>query len=126
MECRKASKGEISFVMTSSTYMNINKMITTVRKCKNNKEDKEKIIGELMQNAVNGLRRGSPPTPKLYYFYRRGGNYVQNRKIAENEVPMFINILTKMKNTVENFKKTDLKFIYVCFNLKRDLKFFEK
>ena len=74
LKCRKASKGEISFVMTSSTYMNINKMITTVRKCKNNKEDKEKINGELMQNAVNGLRRGSPPTPKLYYFYRRGGN----------------------------------------------------
>ena len=72
LECRKASKGEISFVMTSSTNMNINKMITTVRKCKNNKEDKEKIIGELMQNALNGLRQGRPPTPQIILFLPSG------------------------------------------------------
>ena len=58
--------------MTSSTNMNINKMITTVRKCKNNKEDKEKIIGELMQNALNGLRQGRPPTPQIILFLPSG------------------------------------------------------
>ncbi len=72
LECRKASTGEICFVMTSSTNMNINKMITTVRKCKNNKEDKEKIIGELMQNALNGLRQGRPPTPQIILFLPSG------------------------------------------------------
>ena len=127
LECRQASQGEISFVMTSSTNMNLNKMITTVRKTKNNKEDKEKTIADLMQIALTGLRQGGAPHPPNYIIlYRQGGNYVQNRKIAENEVPMFTNFLSKMKNSVESFKKIDPKFIYVCCNLKGDLKFFER
>ena len=127
LECRQASGGEIDFVMTSSTNMNLNKILTTVRKCKNNKEEKEKTISELMQMALKGLRQGGAPHPPNYIIlYRQGGNYVQNRKLAENEVPMFNNFINNMKNTSENFKKIDPKFIYVCCNLKGDLKFFER
>ena len=127
LESRQASGGEINYVMTSSTTMNLNKMITTVRKCKNNKEEKEKIISELLQMALNGLKTGGAPHPPNYIIlYRQGGNYVQNRKIAENEVPLFINYINKMKNSVESFKKVGPKFVYVCCNLKGDLKFFER
>ena len=127
LELRQVNGGEVDFVLTSSTTMNLNKMITTVRKCKNNKEEKEKTIFELMQMALKGLRQGGAPHPPNYIIlYRQGGNYVQNKKIAENEVPMFNSFLNHMKNTVESFKKFNPKFIYVCCNLKGDLKFFEK
>jgi len=127
LELRQVNGGEVDFVLTSSTTMNLNKMITTVRKCKNNKEEKEKTIFELMQMALKGLRQGGAPHPPNYIIlYRQGGNYVQNKKIAENEVPMFNSFLNHMKNTVESFKKVNPKFIYVCCNLKGDLKFFEK
>ena len=127
LELRQVNGGEVDFVLTSSTTMNLNKMITTVRKCKNNKEEKEKTIFELMQMALKGLRQGGAPHPPNYIIlYRQGGNYVQNKKIAENEVPMFNSFLNHMRNTVESFKKVNPKFIYVCCNLKGDLKFFEK
>ena len=127
LECRQVSGGEIDFVMTSSTNMNLNKIITTIRKCKNNREEKEKTISELMEMALKGLRQGGAPHPPNYIIlYRQGGNYVQNRKIAENEVPMFNSFINNMRSTVESFKKVDPKFIYVCCNLKGDLKFFEK
>ena len=127
LESRQTTSGEINFVLTSSTNMNLNKMITTVRKCKNNKEEKEKVISDLMQSALNGLRQGGAPHPPNYIIlYRQGGNYVQNKKLAENEVPMFKKFLEDMKKKVESIKSADPKFIYVCCNLKGDLKFFEK
>jgi aubergine-like protein len=127
LELRQVNGGEVDFVLTSSTTMNLNKMITTVRKCKNNREEKEKTINELMEMALKGLRQGGAPHPPNYIIlYRQGGNYVQNKKIAENEVPMFINFINSKKETIENFKSVNPKFIYVCCNLKGDLKFFEK
>jgi aubergine-like protein len=127
LELRQVNGGEVDFVLTSSTTMNLNKMITTVRKCKNNREEKEKTINELMEMALKGLRQGGAPHPPNYIIlYRQGGNYVQNKKIAENEVPMFINFINSKKETIENFRSVNPKFIYVCCNLKGDLKFFEK
>jgi aubergine-like protein len=127
LELRQVNGGEVDFVLTSSTNMNLNKMITIVRKCKNNREEKEKTINELMEMALKGLRQGGAPHPPNYIIlYRQGGNYVQNKKIAENEVPMFINFINSKKETIENFRSVNPKFIYVCCNLKGDLKFFEK
>jgi len=126
LEC-KQSGGEIHYSMTSSTNPNLHRVITTMRQCKNVKEEKEKAIGELMQSALDGLRMGKCPHPPDYIIlYRQGGNYVQNKKLADNEVPMFLKYLNELKEKQEIFKKYDPKFIYVCCNLKGDLKFFEK
>jgi len=126
LEC-KQSGGEIHYSMTSSINPNLHRVITTMRKCKNIKEEKEKAIGELMQSALDGLRMGKCPHPPDYIIlYRQGGNYVQNKKLADNEVPMFLKYLNELKEKQEIFKKYDPKFIYICCNLKGDLKFFEK
>ncbi len=46
--------------------------------------------------------------------------------MGDMEVPMFLSFLNGMKENVESFKKYNPKFLYVCCNLKGDLKFFEK
>ena len=126
LECKQAGN-EMHYSLTSTTNPNLNKVITTMRQCKNIREEKEKAIGELMQSALDGLRMGKCPHPPNYIIlYRQGGNYVQNRKTADNEVPMFLKYLNEMKEKQEIFKKYDPKFVYVCCNLKGDLKFFEK
>ena len=123
----KQCGGDVHYSMTSSVNPNLYRVITTMRQCKNVKEEKEKAIKELMQSALDGLRLGKCPHPPDYIIlYRQGGNYVQNKKLADNEVPMFLKYLNELKEKQEIFKKYDPKFIYVCCNLKGDLKFFEK
>ena len=124
LECRQ-SNGEINYFLTSTTNPNLDKMITTYKKCKNIKEEKEKAIYELMQSAMDGISK-APHPPDYIILYRQGGNYVQNKKLAEAEVPMFNKFLNDKKASDEKFQKLNPKFIYVCCNLKGDLKFFEK
>lgn len=120
LESRPSSKN-IDYIMTSSKNKNFNKIITSVYTAKNNKEEKEKALTYLMNSALNELKDGtSQYSPNYIILYRQGGNYIQNKKIAEEEVPVFINLL---KN---KYKKYQPKFIYVCCNLKNNLKFFEK
>ena len=125
LEC-KQSKGELVFTMTSTTNPNLNKTITSFKKCTNNKEEKEKALKELFGRALNGMKlNGVPHPPDYIILYRQGGNYVQNKKMAENEVPVITSYLSKLKSENPSFAKYDPKFIYVCCNLKGDLKFFE-
>ena len=115
--------GETNYSLTSTTNSNLNKMITTFKKCKNVKEEKEKAIEELMKSALDGLKN-APHPPDYIILYRQGGNYIQNKKLAEIEVPMFTKFLNE-KKAADVSKKFNPKFIYVCCNLKGDLKFFE-
>ena len=115
--------GETHYSLTSTTNPNLNKMITTFKKCKNVKEEKERAIEELMKSALDGLKN-APHPPDYIILYRQGGNYIQNKKLAEIEVPMFNNYLNERKAADER-KRFNPKFIYVCCNLKGDLKFFE-
>ena len=116
--------GETHYSLTSTTNPNLNKMITTFKKCKNIKEEKERAIEELMISALDGLKN-APHPPDYIILYRQGGNYIQNKKLAEIEVPMFNKYLNG-KKAADVSKKFNPKFIYVCCNLKGDLKFFEK
>ena len=126
LETRQLS-GEIHYSLTSTTNPNLNKMITTFKKCKNIREEKEKTIASLMKSALDELSKGGAPHPPDYIIlYKIGGNYVQNKKMAENDVPMFTKFLNDQKEKDEKFRNISPKFIYVCCNLKGDLKFFEK
>lgn len=126
LEC-KTSKGELIYTLTSTTNPNLNRTITTFKKCANNKEEKEKALCDLIDKALNGMKlTGVPHPPDFIIMYRQGGNYVQNKKMAENEVPIITNYLDLKKTENDSFAKYNPKFIYVCCNLKGDLKFFEK
>jgi len=47
-----------------------------------------------MKSALDGLSQGGAPHPPDYIIlYRQGGNYVQNKKMAENDAPMFTNFI---------------------------------
>ena len=67
-----------------------------------------------------------PHPPDFIIMYRQGGNYIQNKKMAENEVPIIKEYLDTKKKENTSFAKYNPKFIYVCCNLKGDLKFFQK
>ena len=126
LECKQI-KGETVYTLTSTTNPNLNKTITTFKKCKSNKEEKDKTLKELIDQALEGMKLNHVPHPPDYIImYRQGGNYVQNKKMAENEVPIINDYLTTKKAEDENYAKYNPKFIYVCCNLKGDLKFFEK
>ena len=125
LECKQA-KGELIYTLTSTTNPNLNKTITSFKKCPNNKDQKEKALKELIDRALNGMKlTGVPHPPDYIIMYRQGGNYVQNKKMAENEVPIITSYLASKKSEDKSFAKYDPKFIYVCCNLKGDLKFFE-
>ena len=125
LECKQA-KGELMYTLTSTINPNLNKTITSFKKCANNKEEKEKTLKELFDRALNGMKlTGVPHPPDYIIMYRQGGNYVQNKKMAENEVPVITSYLASKKSEDNSFAKYDPKFIYVCCNLKGDLKFFE-
>ena len=126
LECTQ-SKGELICTLTSTTNPYLNKTITSFKKCKNSKQEKEKTLTSLFENAFHGIQStGAPHPPDYIILYRQGGNYVQNKKTAEIEVPIFLNYLEIKKAEDAVFSKYNPKFIYVCCNLKGDLKFFEQ
>ena len=123
----KQEKGETVFTMTSTISPNLNKTITSFKKCKNIKEEKDKALKELLERALNAMNMNKVPhPPDFIILYRQGGNYVQNKKLADNEVPVFIDYLNSKKAENKSFAKYNPKFIYVCCNLKADLKFFQR
>ena len=128
LESKKAGKDSIDYVLTYAYNQKLNRTHTVPRTCKNNKEDIEKTLNELMDEALKGLREtGKAPHPPNYVIiYRQGGNHIQNLKLFKEEVPIFVNYIKNKKENSEKFRINDTKLTYVCCNLKGDLKFFEE
>ena len=123
----KQEKGETLFTMTSTISSNLDKTITSFKKCKNIKEEKDQTLKELFGKALQAMQINKVPhPPDFIILYRQGGNYVQNKKMADNEVPVFLDFLNSKKAENKAFAKYNPKFIYVCCNLKAELKFFQK
>ena len=106
----------------------MNRTFTLPRTCKNNLEEKTKVLNEFIDEALDKLRNlGHAPHPPDYIIiYRQGGNHVQNLKISQDEIPIFLANINQKKEKIESFKKINTKLIYICCNLKGDLKFFEE
>ena len=128
LESKKVGKDQIDYVLTYAFNSKLNRTHTIPRTCKDNKEEKEKILNEMMDEAISGLREkgNAPHPPNFVIIYRQGGNHAQNLKIKQDEIPIFVNYLNNKKEKIESFKKYDTKLIYVCCNLKGELKFFEE
>ena len=127
LESKKVGKDSIDYVLTCAYNQKLNRTHTLPRNCKDNKEDKEKTLNELMNEALRGLRESghAPHPPNYVIIYRQGGNHVQNLKLLEEEVPIFVNYIKTKKEQNQRFKESDTKLTYICCNLKGDLKFFE-
>ena len=120
LETHESNNG-IDYVMTSSTSKCLEKTITSICTIKNNLEEKKKALENLINLSLKALQKArSPHPPDCVIIYRQGGNYIQNKKLEAQEVPIFTNILS---NKFKNFKP---KISYICCNLKSEFKFFEK
>lgn len=128
LESKKVGRDTIDYVLTCAYNQKLNRTHTVPRNCKDNKEDKEKTLNELMNEALRGLRESghAPHPPNYVIIYRQGGNHVQNLKLLEEEVPIFVNYIKTKKEQNQKFKESDTKLTYICCNLKGDLKFFEE
>ena len=128
LESKKAGKDSIDYVLTYAYNQKLNRTHTVPRTCKNNKEDIQKTLIELMDEALKGLREtGKAPHPPNYVIiYRQGGNHIQNLKLFQDEIPIFVDYIKNKKEKSEKFRINDTKLTYICCNLKGDLKFFEE
>lgn len=126
LESRKMPGNMINYSLTCCTNPRLTKTVNFPKNCANNLEEIEKTLRELLSLALKELRDGGAPHPPDYIIlYRQGGNGVQNERLKVEEVPIFLNYLKEKKSTSNGFKIHDPKFIYICCNLKGNLKFFE-
>ena len=127
LESKKVGKDSIDYAFTYAFNSKLNRTHTIPRTCRDNKEEKEKIFNEMMDQALLNLKEKgkAPHPPNFVIIYRQGGNNTQNLKIKQDEVPIFVNYFNNKKEKIESFKRHDTKLIYVCCNLKGELKFFE-
>ena len=126
LEAKKAGRDSIDYVLTYTYNSKLSRTHSVPRTCKDNREDKEKTLIDLLNEALRGLREtGKAPHPPNYIIiYRQGGNHIQNLKLCQEEVPLFVNYIKNKKEKSDKYK--DTKLTYVCCNLKGDLKFFEE
>ena len=127
-ESKRVGKDSIDYVLTFTYNKEFNKTQTIPRTCKDNQEEKEKTINEMLDEAISILRlkKYVLHPPNYVIVYRQGGNIMQNLKIKQDEVPIFANYFKNKKEKSSGFSKQDTKLIYICCNLKGELKFFEE
>ena len=101
LESKKFGKDSIDYILTFTYNERMSRTITIPKSCKNNSEEISKTLNELLDQALEGLRKkGKAPHPPEYIIiYRQGGNHLQNIKTSEVEVPIFLGILTKKKES---------------------------
>ena len=126
LESKKVGKDKIDYVLTYAYNEKLNRTHTIPRTCKDNKEEKEKALKEILDEVIKGLKEHAKHPPNFVIIYRQGGNHTQNLKIREDELPIFVNYFKNKKATSSGFKNNDTKLIYICCNLKSYLKFFEE
>ena len=128
LESKRVGKDSIDYVLTFTYNNEFNKTQTLPRTCKDIQEEKEKTLNEMLDTAILVLRKkGYAPHPPNYVIvYRQGGNAMQNLKIKNDEVPIFENYFKNKKEKLTPFREQDTKLIYICCNLKGELKFFEE
>ena len=128
LESKKFGKDLIDYVLTFTYNQRLSRTQTIPRTCKNIVEDISKTLNESLDEALNELhRKGKAPHPPDYIIiYRQGGNHLQNLKTSQLEIPIFLGNINQKKEKFESYRRYNTKLIYICCNLKGDLKFFEE
>ena len=128
LESKKVGKDSIDYVLTFAYNQRLSRTQTIPRTCKNNAEEISKTLNELLDEAIKGLHflGHAPHPPEYIIIYRQGGNHLQNVKTSQLEIPIFLGNINQRKEKIESFRKHNTKLIYICCNLKGDLKFFEE
>lgn len=128
LESKKAGKDSIDYVLTFAYNQRLSRTQTIPRTCKNNAEEISKTLNELLDEAIKGLHflGHAPHPPEYIIIYRQGGNHLQNVKTSQIEIPIFLGNINQRKEKIESFRRHNTKLIYICCNLKGDLKFFEE
>ena len=128
LESKKVGKDSIDYVLTFAYNQRLSRTQTIPRTCKNNAEEISKTLNELLDEAIKGLHflGHAPHPPEYIIIYRQGGNHLQNVKTSQLEIPIFLGNINQRKEKIESFRRNNTKLIYICCNLKGDLKFFEE
>jgi len=128
LESKKVGKDSIDYVLTFAYNQRLSRTHTIPRTCKNNAEEISKTLNELLDEAIKGLHKlgHAPHPPEYIIIYRQGGNHLQNVKTSQLEIPIFLGNINQKKEKIESFRRHNTKLIYICCNLKGDLKFFEE
>ena len=128
LESKKVGKDSIDYVLTFAYNQRLSRTQTIPRTCKNNAEEISKTLNELLDEAIKGLHflGHAPHPPEYIIIYRQGGNHLQNMKTSQLEIPIFLGNINQRKEKIESFRRHNTKLIYICCNLKGDLKFFEE
>ena len=128
LESKKVGKDSIDYVLTFAYNQRLSRTQTIPRTCKNNAEEISKTLNELLDEAIKGLHflGHAPHPPEYIIIYRQGGNHLQNVKTSQLEIPIFLGNINQRKEKIESFRRHNTKLIYICCNLKGDLKFFEE
>ena len=95
LESKKGGKDTIDYVLTYAYNSKLSWTRSIQRNCKDNNEEKEKTLYELMDEALRGLREIG--RPNFIFIYRQGGNHIQNLKLSQKEVPVFVNYINSKK-----------------------------
>ena len=128
LESKKVGKDSVDYVLTFAYNQRLSRTHTIPRTCKNNAEEISKTLNELLDEAIKGLHKlgHAPHPPEYIIIYRQGGNHLQNVKTSQLEIPIFLGYINQKKEKIESFRRHNTKLIYICCNLKGDLKFFEE
>lgn len=119
--------GKIKYCMTSSKNKFLNSINTFIKECDNNKQQRDTTLRDMFREAIQTLMKHSPKPPTYIILYRKGGNYIENIRLALDEKDIFINVIVDLETKLKNSKNISMKipFYYICSNLKSDMKFFE-
>jgi aubergine-like protein len=117
--------GKIKFCMTSTKNRFLNCINTSMKECDNNKQKRQELLQNMFKDAIKNLMKFSPKAPNYIILYRRGGNAMDNLKLAIDEKDIFINVIKELESSQNKGTEVKIPFYYICCNLKCDMKFFE-
>ena len=118
--------GKIKYCMTATKNRFLNCIDTSIKECDNNRMARHDLLQIMFKSTIKNLMDSSKRPPNYIILYRKGGNYIENIKLAVDEKDIFIEVIKDLENSAKsNNKDIKIPFYFICCNLKCDLKFFE-